>query len=199
MAMRAFFLLFFLFTLAAVNTQDMTQDTLPYQEIGDYPPDFGPGSMLARYVDGMGYRYFWATDGLRQVDLDYRPSQDASSTLETLEHIHGLSATIANFATNTPNTRSAKEEMTLEEIRSATLHNFKGASTAFAGKTEAEMAQITLKFQRGDEVNSMDFWLGINGPLSDALYHIGQVVSFRRTAGNPLHPGVSVFRGKTRL
>ena len=30
----------------------------------------------------------------------------------------------------------------------------------------------------------------------DALYHVGQVVSYRRAAGNPIDPQVNVFLGK---
>lgn len=35
----------------------------------------------------------------------------------------------------------------------------------------------------------------INGPITDAIYHTGQVVSFRRTSGNPIPKGVNVFLG----
>ncbi|PHI19449.1 hypothetical protein CEQ90_13085 [Lewinellaceae bacterium SD302] len=175
----------------------MSKDTLPYFEIGDYPEDFGPGSMLARYVDGLGYRYHWATEGLGENDLAYRPTPEASSSFETLEHVYGLSKTILNLARNTPNTRGPKEEMTFEDLRSATLLNFQLASEYFNGKTAEQMARTKLKFERDGKVNEMDLWLAINGQMSDALYHVGQLVSFRRTTGNPMHPGVSVFRGKT--
>ena len=41
-------------------------------------------------VDGLGFRYFWATEGLTEKDLAYRPSEGARTTMETLEHISGL-------------------------------------------------------------------------------------------------------------
>jgi hypothetical protein len=41
------------------------------------------------------------------------------------------------------------------------------------------------------------FWNQINGPISDALWHCGQVVMNRRASGNPLQLGVNVFVGKT--
>ena len=36
----------------------------------------------------------------------------------------------------------------------------------------------------------------MNGPLLDALTHVGQILSFRRTSGNPQEAGVNVFLGK---
>lgn len=38
----------------------------------------------------------------------------------------------------------------------------------------------------------------LNGPIADALWHVGQVVSFRRSSGNPFNSKVSVFSGKVR-
>jgi len=35
----------------------------------------------------------------------------------------------------------------------------------------------------------------LNGPIADALTHVGQVISFRRTSGNPIPKGVNVFMG----
>ena len=31
----------------------------------------------------------------------------------------------------------------------------------------------------------LPFWYWINGPLADALTHVGQITSWRRIAGNP--------------
>ena len=42
------------------------------------------------------------------------------------------------------------------------------------------------------------FWNIINGPISDALWHCGQVVLLRRSSGNPFNSKVSVFSGKLR-
>jgi hypothetical protein len=35
----------------------------------------------------------------------------------------------------------------------------------------------------------------INGPIADALTHIGQIVSWRRINGNPQPSGVNPFKG----
>ena len=45
--------------------------------------------------------------------------------------------------------------------------------------------------------NTFAFWNQLNGPISDAIWHSGQVVMNRRASGNPLRKGVNVFLGKT--
>lgn len=185
--------------LQTLSAQQMPDDSLPYVSIGEYPTDYEPGSILARYLDGLGYRYHWATRNLREQDLAYRPSADASSAFETLEHIYNLSLSIRNVASNMVNERSPKEEMSYVALRAATLENFQLASKQLVAKTADEIAALSLQYrQRDGEIKHLDFWLAINGQMSDALYHVGQIVSFRRTSGNPMHPGVSVFRGQTQ-
>jgi hypothetical protein len=43
-------------------------------------------------------------------------------------------------------------------------------------------------------IDGRPFWHIINGPISDALSHVGQINSFRRLAGNPT-PKANVFTG----
>jgi hypothetical protein len=51
-----------------------------------------------------------------------------------------------------------------------------------------------IKIDFGD--TKLPFWNMINSPISDYLWHIGQVVSFRRSSGNPFNSKVEVFLGK---
>ena len=46
-------------------------------------------------------------------------------------------------------------------------------------------------------IHKQPIWNFINGPLADALTHVGQINSFRRMAGNPV-PKVNVFKGLGR-
>jgi hypothetical protein len=54
---------------------------------------------------------------------------------------------------------------------------------------------MKVKFNSDGNRSSYPIWNLINGPLSDVLYHTGQIVSFRRTSGNPIAKGVNVFMG----
>ena len=57
---------------------------------------------------------------------------------------------------------------------------------AIISMSDEDLKEITIR--------GMPFWHIINGPLSDALTHVGQINSFRRLAGNPT-PKASVFTG----
>ncbi len=35
-----------------------------------------------------------------------------------------------------------------------------------------------------------------SGPIADALWHTGQIVSFRRSSGNPIPKGVNMLTGE---
>ena len=192
-AFAFFFFLFFNFSL-------MAQDQFPLEAIPAAPESTTSGNVLARMTQGLGYRYHWATKDLREEDLNYRPSPEASSTYETLEHLYGLAEMIRNAAQSTPSERPlAQMPEDYSALRAATLALLEEASNSFLNKDAAAIEALQLIIQRGGKTYTFPIWNLMNGPLSDALYHTGQVVSFRRTTGNPIHPGVNVFMGKTKL
>ncbi|MEO0580968.1 MAG: hypothetical protein AAF135_01980 [Bacteroidota bacterium] len=192
------FLTFSLVFLMNVHAQDTTS-RLPFESIEAYPANYQAGNIMARMIDGLGYRYYWATEGLRQEDLDFKPSEDARSAGETIHHLFELSQMIALNPQRKPNIRPREEvSMTFEEKRAATLTNLQIARDLYAASSEEEIEQYAIIFQRGERTSEASFWHIINGPISDAIYHVGQIVSFRRTSGNPMNPKVNVFMGKNR-
>ena len=178
----------------------MAQDSdLPYSQIPDYPDSYASGNVLSRLVDGLGFRYYWATEGLTQKDLDFKPSEGARSTYETMQHIYGLALTIVNAPTSTPNSGPVDwSQFTYETLRASTLKQLKKASELYAGLSEEELAKAEMVFQNGDNRTAFPIWNMINGPIADAIWHTGQVVSFRRSSGNPFNSKVSVLQGKLR-
>ena len=181
-----------------LHAQESPESALPYAQIPDAPEDFTSGNVLSRMIDGLGFRYYWASEGLREEDLKYTISEEARSTLETLEHIYGLSNVILNGSKNQPNTGREKEELSYVELRARTLQNLEEASELLRGKAADEVAQLSVVFQRGKNKSEFPYWNMINGPLADAIYHTGQIVSFRRASGNSINPKISVFAGKVR-
>ena len=172
---------------------------LPYYEIPAYPETYSPGNVIARVVDGLGYRYYWATEGLRESDLNYKPSEESRTTAETLDHILGLTKVLVNTTKNMANINPADvKQMTWEEKRKETLENIRTASEILKTSSEKDVEGFQVVFQRSDSKSVYPLWNLLNGPLADAIYHVGQVVSFRRSSGNPINPKVSVFMGKTR-
>lgn len=204
--MKSFFLLFlftFLFTITT-NAQEMKisnttdQSVLPYHQIPEAPETYSAENVAARMIDGLGYRYYWATEGLRKEDLAFTPGNNGRNAEGTLDHLYGLAGTILNGVKNQPNIRPLEEaEMTWEEKRKKTLERLKTASDHLktSGKSLKEMEVI---FQRGERSSSFPFWNLLNGPIADAINHVGQIISYRRSAGNPINPMVNVFIGKTK-
>ncbi len=190
-------LLFLCLSTIAINAQNRNSE-LPYYQIPDYPEKYTNMTVAARMVDGLGFRYYWATEGLREEDLAYKPSPEARDTRHTLEHIYGLSRTIINAAKGQANEGPLDMDISYEEMRKNTLINIKSASDILKSSKKKDMKKMKAIFKRKDRTSEYPFWNMINGPIADAIWHCGQVVSFRRASGNPFNSKVSVFQGKLR-
>lgn len=174
------------------------KEALPYHQIPQNPETYTAGTVVSRMIDGLGFRYYWATEGLRPEDLAYKPSETNRTIEETLDHIYGLSRVIYNSAIKVPNDRTNRKEETLtfEQKRERTLMNFKMASTIFL--ETKDLSEHKVIFVNPSGTSEYPFWNQINGPIEDAVWHCGQIVALRRASGNPFPKGVSVFRGVKR-
>lgn len=193
-------ILFFIMSLLLSFTAlTQNQINMPYQQIPDTPEEYNMENVVARMIDGLGYRFYWATEGLSEADYNYEPEGEATKTiLETQDHIRGLAETILNVVTGKPNLRPyEKGEYTSEEMRVMILKTLEQASN-YLKSGEVKLEQLEVVFKRGDQEAAFPFWNLLNGQLADAIYHTGQIVSYRRSAGNPMDPTVNVFSGKNR-
>ena len=163
------------------------KDKLPYYEIPEYPESYTAATVSARMVDGLGFRYYWATEGLTEEDLAHKASESGRTSAETIDHIYGLSKFIRNNVLDA-NKDENKKELSFEAKRKQTLLNFKIVSEALRNTDNPLSLDDT----------EVPFWNIINGPIADALWHCGQVVMLRRASGNPFNSKVSVFQGKLR-
>ena len=187
----------------AQNDNPMKTDVapdLPYYQIPDYPEEYTATTVAARVIDGLGFRYYWATEGLREEDLNFQPNEDARTTRETLDHIYGMSWTILNATMKKANeARTGEADLSFEDKRRITLENFKKASDLLKASQPNDMESFKVIFQRGDRTSEYPFWNLLNGPIADSIWHVGQVVSFRRSSGNPFPSSkVSLFNGRLR-
>ena len=175
--------------LAFMTSIGMAQDKeiLPYYEIPEHADSYTAGSVASRMLDGLGFRYYWATEGLRVEDLEYKPSESGRTSAETIDHLLGLSNFILN-SISTEKSSDSTEVLTFIEKRKQTLLNIKKASEIL--RTIDDVSQF--------DNDRFPFWNIINGPISDALWHCGQVVMLRRASGNPFNSKVNVFSGKLR-
>lgn len=195
--MRIVLLLF-----VCLSTSALAQDSTDYYyKIPDYPDSYNAGTVAARVVDGLGFRYYWGTVGLRDKDLGYRPSPEARTAAETIDHIYGLTNVLVNSTRRMPNdyTKEVEEaEMTFEEKRAQTLENIREASEILKKSSAEDLESYKIVFISSRGRSEYPFWNQLNGPLADAIWHVGQVVSMRRSSGNPFNSNVSVLRGRLR-
>lgn len=183
------------FSLFMSQAQEQNQE-LPYYEISETPESYSQGGIVARMIDGLGFRYYWASEGLNPEDLAFRPSPEARTSEETIDHILGLSTVILNSAIHKANEGNNFEDMSFYEKRKQTLNNLKTAADIF--RKSEDLSEFTVVFKGKNGSNTFPFWNQINGPISDAIWHCGQIVSFRRSSGNPFNSKASVFMGKLR-
>jgi hypothetical protein len=182
--------------IVLVSSNLLAQQKPYYYNIPDTPKTYTAAAVAARLVDGLGFRYFWATEGLRDKDLAFRPSDSARSSFETLKHLFDLTLILMNTVSNKPTDFSnIKIPDSFAALREQTLQHIQKASEILK-QSDANLENFDMVFKgsSGNE-SQFPFWNLINGPIADALWHTGQVVTFRRTSGNPIYEGVDVLRG----
>ena len=190
--MKKSFNLILLVVCSFVYSQEELKDKLPYYEVLEYAEEFTAGTMAARMVDALGFRYYWASKDLNEKDLAYRLNEKGRTTAETINHIYELSIIIVNSTLQKPNSRGDKVEMTYKEKRTATLNNLKKASDILYVSNDISQFKIIFGEQK------IPFWNQINGPIADAIWHCRQIAVYRRVTKNPINPKVNHFTGKIR-
>ena len=183
-----YLVLFLLF----INLEMMSQekDAIPYYEIPENYTTYTAGTVAARTVDGLGFRFRWATEGLRTEDLGYKISEEGRTIDETLNHLMDLSYVILNFVIETPKWADKSVVLSIEEKQLIILQNLQKTSVILQKADDLNV--FTLKMGKTD----YPFWNNINGPIEDAVWHSGQIAVMRRAAGNPMRSGVSFMSGR---
>lgn len=163
------------------------QQKLPFYEIPKFEENYTAQTTTARMIAGLGFRFYWATEGLREKDIQYRPTKESNSVKETIVHVYNMSAWILRL-TETNFTQPKKvDEMNFQEMRAQTLLNYEALMKRIL--TVNDIKELALK---------TTFFQIINGPISDSIWHSGQIVSFRRITGNPINPNISHFTGTVK-
>ena len=158
--------------------------SLPFHTLSPVPGELTATNVLARMIDGLGFRYHWATEDLREEDLDFRPVAGSMPIGEVMVHVYDLA-----WGTHRKFGGEATRDRSPGQIRERTLALYAGLRQQLLAMDDVALAERIA----GDEGWSIWYWM--NGPIADALTHVGQITSWRRMAGNPQPSGVDVFRG----
>jgi uncharacterized damage-inducible protein DinB len=161
---------------------------LPFADISVVPNNITATNMLLRMVEGLAFRYRWATENLSEENIKFRPHPTSMSIEELNSHIFDLvDSTFRVFGGEKQNKESLNS---FQKTRKANLFLFQKLCSQFNKMSEDDLLNLEKETTR-----KLPFWYWINGPLADALTHVGQITSWRRIAGNPQLKGVNVFIG----
>jgi hypothetical protein len=167
-----------------------SQKKMPYYQIPNMEEKYTAQNILARMIDGLGFRYYWSTKGLRAEDLAYQPKGEGRNCQETVNHLYDLSTTMLRLTKTVFKQEIKKNKMTFVAMRKQTLLNIQALSNRI--QICKNLADLTLK--NNGEIR-VPFFNLINGPIADAIWHSGQVASFRRSSENPINSKVNQFTG----
>lgn len=183
-----------LFLLIHSVLMSQENEELPYYNVPEYYSEYTVGTVSARMIDGLGFRFRWATEDLRTEDLQYKISEDGRTIQETIDHVYGLSNVIVNAVLQQPNDYTKKQpELSDSKKRTQALLNMEKASQILSKSDNLENFNLIFISKNGKR--EFPFWNAINGPIEDAVWHAGQIVAMRRASGNPLRKGVSFLAG----
>lgn len=161
---------------------------LPFEDISKTPTELTATNTILRMVEGLAFRYRWATENLSEENIKFRPHPTSMSIEEVNSHIFDLvDSTFRVFGGEKQNKETLNS---FHEIRKANLYLLKKLVNLLREMNDSELAEMEKNTSR-----KLPFWYWINGPLADALTHVGQITSWRRISGNPQLKGVNVFIG----
>lgn len=170
-----------------------SQEKIPFYEIPTMEENYTAQNTVARMIDGLGFRYYWSTEGLRAEDLAYQPKGEGRNCQQTIIHLYDLSNMMLRLTKTDFKQEIEKDKMTFVEIRKQTLLNYKALRNRV--KESKDLSEFSVI--KDGEI-SIPFFNVINGPIADAIWHTGQVASFRRSSGNPISSKVNHFTGTVR-
>jgi len=178
---------------------DPTPPPLPYESLPPAPDQVRGGTVMARLLDGLAFRYRWATEDLAEEDAAFRPCDGAMTLGELLAHVRNLVRWVHDTVAGTgsePSGLGAERTETpapIAELRAETLETITRLRGRILALDESELAAVEITGT--PSMGPQPFWSIINGPLADALTHVGQINGWRRIAGRP-GPRADVFRGR---
>lgn len=162
----------------------------PYEYLPETPDKINASTVMARWLDGMIYRYRWSLEGLDNSYMDFKPAGDCMSLKELMVHLDLLTRWMYRCILGEKRTDPIPEDF--DELMDETMALLIKIRDRIIKLDENELENCRVLLNEPEE--SVPFWFLINGPLADVLTHVGQICSWRRMAGNPI-PKANVFRG----
>jgi hypothetical protein len=144
-----------------------------FKNIEEYPPGISATAIMSRMVDGVGFRFFWATFNQKVETYNYAPGEGRWNIFDTVSHIWDLARFLLMSLNFNENVKKPEEP---DELRESVLYLLFSLRLLFSEMDDSELTKITIK--------NKPFWHFINGPLEDMVSHVGAIDNLRRTAGD---------------
>jgi len=164
-----------------------------FVQIPETPSIINSANCIARMIDGIGFRYYWATEGLLSADFVFSPGNGSMNLTELNLHIYDLAyITHKTFGLTAPYQKESFENFITARKEILFLYE---AVSKHLKSIENDQSLKNYNVNPKSFNGEFPFWYLINGPIADCLTHIGQITSWRRISGNP-QPKTNVFLGK---
>jgi len=144
-----------------------------FKNFPEEPADLSASNAIARLIDGLGFRLYWAINELTEEDCEYRVCEGANSIHDILWHILGL----VNWVYMNVYGEQMKRPESIIDQGVETLIALEKLRKSFIEMSDKDLEKLKL--------DNRSFWAYLNMPLADAVSHVGQVSILRRAAGNP--------------
>ena len=143
---------------------------LPYNKKPTYPKKNTVRILMAKMLDELGYKYYWATDSLLNDEMSNAFNSSNLPRL-LLEGVYQMSENIINYSSANKMKPGLKlEEMSFEDFRKNTLLNLKEASN--------------ILIKNADTTHFSNLNLFVKSIVISNSY-CDQIISFRENIGKP--------------
>ena len=168
-----------------------------FKELNGYPTSMSATTALSRLTEGIGFRYYWGTEGLTDADVSYSPGNEGRTVYETTDHIYYMAIFVANTLEGKPTSfPESASGLEYAALRNATLEKLSQIRALLDANKDQDLGENKVTGTVAGNPFDAPIWHLINGPVLDLGHHIGQLIMLRRLSGNPIDPNVQPFMGK---
>ena len=133
---------------------------------------------LRHFVATLAYRGTNILQDMSPTTATFRPHQDVRTPVEILNHVNGVLTYAHSFFVEYDSTRPELADWETEVARFSEI-----------------LKRLDDSLSAGDSLSGVGEMQLLQGPLADAMLHLGQIGIFRRMAGSPVAPENYVFAG----
>lgn len=180
-----------IFLLPAMLYGQDSKNKIPYADLPPHPEKYTAGGLAARMIDGLGFRLYWATEGLSEDEVNKNQIEDARNIAQTMDHIYGM--TMMMLKAITGYAQQPDYEKSFNAKREEILLALQNISQTLVTSSADDFKDYHVMSRDGEKI---PFWNFINGPIQDCVWHAGQITTLRRLLGNPVKIKKSYFTGK---